>query len=62
MGDEIEDAEARGGKLGREKGTVGYIHDIQKHAIAHTAEDDEDRDPGNVHEEEKIEGGTNSCC
>ena len=61
MGDEVEDAEAWGGKLGREEGAIGHIDDIQKHTIANTAEDDENRDPRDVHEEEKIAGGTKGC-
>lgn len=55
MGDEVEDTEARGGKLGWEKGTVRYIHDVQEHAVAHTTQNDEKWDPRYLHEKEKIE-------
>ena len=58
MRDEIEDAEAWRRELGREKRTIRHVDYVQKHAVAHTAEHYEKWDERHLHEEEKIEGGT----
>ena len=62
MGDKIEDAERGGLELSREKCIVRLIHNILQHWVAWTTEDDENRDPRQVTEEEKVKDSPWTGC